>query len=254
MKTLFNKIKDSIKKEYEKQDQEQQQREEKLIGLENIQNQKNFKILHPVQASNNRKQIKRLKKEIQEHNKKKKAHKIVVGVAGIFVVLFAFIGIMSAIDGEDPTYADTDTYNYTEGSYEETVEKSSSNVVLETECETVTEEITNEDVVVRTEFEDITETNTHIHEYQSATCSSPKVCLVCGDEVGLPVNHDYVNGTCLFCGEEDQNYASEEMVWIPTNGGKRYHRRSSCSNMEDPSYVTITEAINQGFTACGRCY
>ncbi len=44
------------------------------------------------------------------------------------------------------------------------------------------------------------------------------------------------------------------MVWIPTRGGKKYHARSSCSNMIDPDYVSIEEAIYQGFDACKKCY
>jgi len=47
---------------------------------------------------------------------------------------------------------------------------------------------------------------------------------------------------------------SEQMVWIPTKGGQRYHSHSGCSGMEDPAYVTITDAKNAGFTPCGRCY
>ncbi len=44
------------------------------------------------------------------------------------------------------------------------------------------------------------------------------------------------------------------MVWIPTNGGKKYHSHSSCSGMENPSQVTISEAQARGFTPCKRCY
>jgi len=47
---------------------------------------------------------------------------------------------------------------------------------------------------------------------------------------------------------------SDTMVWIPTNGGTKYHKKSDCSKMIDPEYVTLTEAKNRGFTACGRCY
>lgn len=46
----------------------------------------------------------------------------------------------------------------------------------------------------------------------------------------------------------------EEMVWIPTNGGTKYHRRSSCSNMEDPQQVPLSQAIAMGFTPCKRCH
>lgn len=45
-----------------------------------------------------------------------------------------------------------------------------------------------------------------------------------------------------------------EMVWIPTNGGTKYHSRSNCSGMEDPEYVTKETAIARGFGPCGRCY
>ena len=47
---------------------------------------------------------------------------------------------------------------------------------------------------------------------------------------------------------------SEVMVWIPTNGGTKYHSKSTCSQMQDPEHVTITEAQNRGFDPCGRCY
>ena len=43
-------------------------------------------------------------------------------------------------------------------------------------------------------------------------------------------------------------------VWIPTNGGKKYHKTSGCSNMIDPLHVSLDEAIRKGFTACKRCY
>ena len=43
-------------------------------------------------------------------------------------------------------------------------------------------------------------------------------------------------------------------VWIPTNGGQKYHSHSGCSNMIDPRYVTISEAEALGFTSCKRCY
>ena len=47
---------------------------------------------------------------------------------------------------------------------------------------------------------------------------------------------------------------NERMVWIPTKGGTKYHKDSSCSNMEDPIQVTVEEAIKNNFSACKRCY
>ena len=47
---------------------------------------------------------------------------------------------------------------------------------------------------------------------------------------------------------------SSVMVWIPTNGGHRYHSKSSCSGMIDPECVPLDQAEALGFTPCGRCY
>jgi len=46
--------------------------------------------------------------------------------------------------------------------------------------------------------------------------------------------------------------ASEPTVWVPKSGSK-YHSRESCSNMKNPSQVTLSEAKACGFTACKKC-
>lgn len=45
----------------------------------------------------------------------------------------------------------------------------------------------------------------------------------------------------------------EPMVWIPASGSK-YHSNSSCSNMNNPTQVTLSEAQNMGLTPCQKCY
>lgn len=53
--------------------------------------------------------------------------------------------------------------------------------------------------------------------------------------------------------EEQQQTATqepqEEMVWIPSSGSK-YHSNSSCSNMNNPRQVTLSEAQSMGYTPC----
>lgn len=44
------------------------------------------------------------------------------------------------------------------------------------------------------------------------------------------------------------------LVWVPTNGGKKYHSKSTCSNMENPMQVSVETATANGYTACKRCY
>lgn len=45
-----------------------------------------------------------------------------------------------------------------------------------------------------------------------------------------------------------------EYVYIPTNGGTKYHEWSGCSEMENPQRVTIQEAEKLGYTPCKKCY
>ena len=44
------------------------------------------------------------------------------------------------------------------------------------------------------------------------------------------------------------------LVWVPVNGGKKYHSRSGCSNMENPMQVTVDHAQALGYTACKKCH
>lgn len=44
-----------------------------------------------------------------------------------------------------------------------------------------------------------------------------------------------------------------DMVWID-NTGKKYHSKSSCSNMDAPYQVTKSEAEAMGRTPCKKCY
>lgn len=46
---------------------------------------------------------------------------------------------------------------------------------------------------------------------------------------------------------------TDEKVWID-NTGKKYHSKSSCSNMDAPYEVSEEEAESMGRTACKKCY
>ncbi|MBQ6851778.1 MAG: hypothetical protein IJO04_01950 [Oscillospiraceae bacterium] len=92
------------------------------------------------------------------------------------------------------------------------------------------------------------------HNWKDATCSDPKMCTVCGTTSGLTAGHNFSNGKCTTCGKADPDYYHETMVWIPTNGGTKYHTHAGCSNMEDPEQVTQSEAESRGFTPCKRCH
>ena len=99
-----------------------------------------------------------------------------------------------------------------------------------------------------------TEGEANGHNWKDATCSDPKTCTVCGTTSGLTAGHNFSNGKCTTCGKADPDYNHETMVWIPTNGGTKYHTHAGCSNMEDPEQVTQSEAESRGFTPCKRCH
>lgn len=46
--------------------------------------------------------------------------------------------------------------------------------------------------------------------------------------------------------------AAEAAVWIPQSGS-RYHLTSACSGMQNPTAVSLQEAIELGYTPCQRC-
>ena len=46
---------------------------------------------------------------------------------------------------------------------------------------------------------------------------------------------------------------SEKMVWIP-NSGTKYHSKPSCSNMKNPSQITLSKAKQLGYEPCSRCH
>lgn len=97
-------------------------------------------------------------------------------------------------------------------------------------------------------------TTVHYHDYISANCTDPEICRGCGETRGTAYGHTFVNGGCSICGVKDPDYVPETMVWIPTNGGIKYHSKSGCSGMKNPEQVTKSEAISRGFGPCGRCY
>ena len=95
---------------------------------------------------------------------------------------------------------------------------------------------------------------THVHNFEISSCLEPLLCS-CGVQSAIP-GHNYVDGFCTRCDapRQDGDTASGGEVWIPTNGGTKYHISQTCSNMIDPARVTIPEAEAQGFTPCKKCY
>ena len=51
-----------------------------------------------------------------------------------------------------------------------------------------------------------------------------------------------------------QDSSIDKTVWIPTNGGKKYHRLPNCSKMEKPQEISREEAERRGYISCDKCW
>lgn len=199
------------------------------------------------------------------------------------LLLFAFVilaGCLNETETDSETAADTsdtsrisaaasDTYDESEPVDSETNIDSDTETDMETETEAETEE-SSTSAAHEHVYGDATCTSPSIcaecgetrgealgHDWRPADCTSPQSCKRCGETTGERADHSYVDGKCAECGQIDPEYKSqpdEIMVWIPTKGGKKYHSKKSCSNMEDPEYVPLSEAVALGFEACKRCH
>ena len=70
-------------------------------------------------------------------------------------------------------------------------------------------------------------------------------------------NYDYVpedSGGSGGVTVPDAVWEGDNLVWIPVNGGTKYHTNAGCSNMKDPIQVPLEQAVANGFEPCKRCH
>lgn len=53
--------------------------------------------------------------------------------------------------------------------------------------------------------------------------------------------------------QNNQQQNGDPTVYV-TDGGRKYHKGSSCSGMQNPSKISLSEAKSQGLEACKKCY
>ena len=73
-----------------------------------------------------------------------------------------------------------------------------------------------------------------------------------GESAGQQTEEPSAPSSAVQSQEPDDVYAAV-MVWIPKTG-KKYHSNASCSNMKNPTQVTLSEAKSGDYTPCSRCY
>lgn len=52
---------------------------------------------------------------------------------------------------------------------------------------------------------------------------------------------------------QSQEITNERIVWITATGSK-YHSNPNCSKMKSPISIDLLDAIEKGYTPCGKCY
>ena len=128
----FQTIRNRIEANAAQKNEEQRQRIERLAELEATQNRKGFHIPNPVQSMKDKKEIKKLKKEIAAFEESKRNNKIIIGCAVLVVFLIGFCGIMAAFEKDDlPSEVEPSTsmHEYKETTLATTADTAESNSI-----------------------------------------------------------------------------------------------------------------------------
>lgn len=267
-------IKGKIKEQFTQKELEQNNRKIRLTQLEEKQQEKKF-LKNPIKTIKEKKEIKTLKKEIKNYEDRKRSGKLIIG---LIVMLVFSISAMCMVPSDDNSAAN---YSNRDQIYDKA--PTDSDDKIEVDDESTVDAMFIEDT-------DDKEENIHVHSYTVISKVEAKEGIEgsinyscdCGENYSeiipaLPVQHMHsysmtsrvepqigTSGYMLYSCSCGSNYKetipalpqpnqSGNMVWIPQNGSK-YHSSSLCSNMKNPSQVTLSQATSWGYTACKKCH
>lgn len=78
----------------------------------------------------------------------------------------------------------------------------------------------------------IEEKPVHTHNFTEATCTNPATCISCGETKGTTINHNYNNGSCIYCGKNDPNYVAPHNCKNDGHIWNNSYTESSTENVE----------------------
>ena len=227
--------------ERREKEEQQRQRRERLAELESLRNQPGYSLLHPLQYRKNAKEAEELRSTIERVEKELAAPKKNSNRALGALVLTVCAGILSmyALTGSRGTEA--------------AGEKPAAPV----------EQIT----AVSAAAPEASPTSTPAPTPKPKSTPVPKPVTSDAEETPIrqneaapeqPVQRSAQTGssgnTSPSVTVPTQSETTGDLVWVPVNGGKKYHRNSSCSNMENPMQVSRETAEANGYDPCKRCY
>ena len=81
----------------------------------------------------------------------------------------------------------------------------------------------------------------HTHSFTEATCTNPATCISCGETKGTTINHNYNNGSCIYCGKNDPNYVAPHNCKNDGHIWNNSYTESSTENVEIVETHTLSE-------------
>ena len=93
----------------------------------------------------------------------------------------------------------------------------------------------------------------HTHNFTEATCTNPATCISCGETKGTTVNHNYNNGSCIYCGKNDPNYVAPHNCKNDGHIWNKSYTESSTENVEIKEMHDVS-ACGYDFTLAGRYF
>ena len=84
----------------------------------------------------------------------------------------------------------------------------------------------------------------HTHTFTEATCTNPATCISCGETKGTTINHNYNNGSCIYCGKNDPNYVAPHNC---KNDGHIWNNSYTDSSTENVEIVETHTICNNGY-------
>ena len=72
----------------------------------------------------------------------------------------------------------------------------------------------------------------HTHTFTEATCTNPATCISCGETKGTTINHNYNNGSCIYCGKNDPNYVAPHNCKYDGHIWNNSYTESSTENVD----------------------
>lgn len=179
---------------------------------------------------------------------------ILTAIASVWLLFLLIICLAMGSDTSDAGSNTTNTISTTEttiqnSTFEEEFTTELSTTVPTTTTTEATTTMTTTAKSTTTTTKTTTTTTKRTTEATTTTAKATTTTKKPTTTTTKPTTTTKKASTTVYIADSD----SGQMVWIPESGS-RYHCDPDCSNMKNPSKVSLNKAKQLGYTACKRCY